>query len=58
MKEPKTIKGYILMMRRIEKIPCSLLKGYDKLPHSDQNELSGLSGSIGNHINEVKSFKE
>ncbi len=48
--EPKNIRGYIELMSRDEKIPPALLKGYDDLPESDQQLLSGLTLSIFDHL--------
>lgn len=52
MKEPKTIKGYIKLIRNIEKIAVSTLKGYDNLNQEQKNILSEISGQISNNINE------
>ena len=52
MKEPKTIKGYIKLIRNIEKIAVSTLKGYDDLNQEQKNILSEISGQISNNINE------
>lgn len=52
MKEPKTIKGYIKLIRNIEKIAVSTLKGYDNLNQEQKNILSEIGGQISNNINE------
>ena len=52
MKEPTTIKGYIRLIRNIEKIAVSTLKGYDKLNQEQKKILSEISGQISNNINE------
>lgn len=52
MKEPKTIKGYIKLIRNIEKIAVNTLKGYDNLNQEQKNILSEISGQISNNINE------
>lgn len=53
---PKTIKGWILMMREIECHSIVVLKGFDNLPAEDQEMLIILDAEISNHINEVKSY--
>ncbi len=55
MRLPKTIKGWILMMREIECNSIVTLKGFDDLPIEDQEMLKILDAEISNHINEVKS---
>ena len=52
MKEPSTIKGYVKLIRNIEKIAVSTLKGYDKLNQEQKNILAEISGQISNNIND------
>ena len=56
MKLPKTIKGWILLMRDIECHSIVILKGFDDLPSEDQEMLKILDAEISNHINEIKSY--
>lgn len=53
MDEPKTVKGYISMMRRVEKMPVHSLKGYDKLSRESQLLLSSICAGIGNDLGEL-----
>ena len=57
MELPKTIKGWILLMRKIECHSIVTLKGFDSLPIEDREILKILDAEISNHINEVKSFE-
>lgn len=54
MKKPTTIKGYINLIRKIELIDPSSLKGYEKLPKNTKNEIGRLSAEISNIINEIE----
>jgi hypothetical protein len=56
MEKPKTIKGYITMMRKIETFTVSDLKGFDKLSQETKDNLGELLGSISNIVNEIKEF--
>ena len=57
MQRPKTIKGYISIIRMLEsKVFPSEMKGFDKLPEEEQKILNGLDADISNSINEVESF--
>ncbi len=56
MRLPKTIKGWISMMREIECNSIMMLKGFDSLPVEDQEMLKVFDAEISNHINEVKSY--
>ena len=58
MKLPKTIKGWILMMREIECHSLVTLKGFDNLPPEDQEMLKIFDAEISNHINEIKSYQK
>lgn len=58
MKKPTTIRGYILMMRKIEKFTVSDLKDYDKLSEQTKEDLGNLLGSISNIVNDIKEFPE
>lgn len=54
MENPKTVKGYISLIRKIELISPSELKGFDNLPEEYREILSYLSADISNHINEIE----
>jgi hypothetical protein len=54
MKEPKTIKGYIAMIKLIEKMTVFDKKGFDKLPEKQQSALIALSAEISNRIDEIQ----
>ena len=53
MKSPKTIKGYISLIKKIEKIIPSELDGFDDLNDYTQDLLTELSAAISNRINEI-----
>ena len=53
MKEPKTIKGYISMIKFIEKIVISDKIGFDELSEIEQYTLIELSAEISNRIKEI-----
>lgn len=53
MKEPKTIKGYISMIKFIEKIVISDKIGFDELSEIEQYILIELSAEISNRIKEL-----
>ena len=53
MKEPKTIKGYISMIKFIEKIVISDKIGFDELSEIEQYALIELSAEISNRIKEL-----
>lgn len=59
MKEPETIKGYVSLLRKIEKITISDKKGFENLPREHQLLLLELSAAISNIINttEIKELK-
>jgi hypothetical protein len=57
MKEPKTIKQYIKIMRMLDKTSISDKKGFEKLSKETQSLLSELSASISNIINEIADEK-
>lgn len=54
MKEPKTIVGYINLIRKIEKFSVSDKLGFDKLEAKKRDALMELSASISNIINELE----
>lgn len=54
MKEPKTIKGYISMIRFIEGITISDKKGFEDLDTETQRILFELAGQISNQINSIE----
>ena len=53
MKEPKTIKGYISMIKFIEKIVISNKIGFDELSEIEQYILIELSAEISNRIKDL-----
>lgn len=53
MKEPKTIKGYISMIKFIEKIVISDKIGFDELSETEQYTLIELSAEISNRIKDI-----
>ena len=53
MKEPKTIKGYISMIKFIEKIVISDKIGFDELSEIQQYVLIELSAEISNRIKDL-----
>lgn len=57
MRMPKTIKGYISLIRRIEEVSVKSLKGFDDLSEHDKEILTFLDGNISNDINEIESRK-
>lgn len=58
MNEPTTIKGYISLIKFIEKVTVSDKKGFDKLPQSQQEALIELSAAISNRIDDIYYEKE
>lgn len=54
MKTPRTIAGYIRLIRRIELVSPCLLKGWDKLNKDEQEKIELMAVEISNHINEIK----
>lgn len=50
----KTIKGYISILKRIEKIILTDLKNYDKLSEKQKEIIRFLSGEISNFLGEFK----
>lgn len=55
MKQPKTIKGYLSILRKLESTGHTTLRDYDKL-NPEQKQLIGfMSGEIGNILGEFKS---
>ena len=53
MKEPKTIKGYISIIKWIEKITITDKIGFDKLSKNQQDALLELSAAISNRIEDI-----
>ena len=53
MKEPKTIKGYISIIKWIEKITITDKSGFDKLSKNQQDALLELSAAISNRIEDL-----
>lgn len=58
MNEPKTIKGYISLIKFIEKVTVSDKKGFDNLPQNQQDALIELSAAISNRIDDIDYEKE
>lgn len=57
MRFPKTIKGYISLMRAIERdLFPGLIKGFDKLSSEDRGYLHQMDAEISNCINEVTAY--
>lgn len=54
MTEPKTIEGYIALIKRISKWTVSDKKGFDKLPLNVQQALLELSGAIENRLPDLE----
>ena len=53
MKEPKTIKGYISIIKWIEKITITDKSGFDELSEIEQYILIELSAEISNRIKDL-----
>ncbi len=53
----KTIKTYISIIRKIELVSPTLLKGFDKLSNKEKELIEILDAEISNNINEV-SYKD
>ena len=53
MKEPRTIKGYISIIKWIEKITIIDKIGFEKLSKKQQNALLELSAAISNRIDDL-----
>ena len=49
----KTLTGYLNMMKRVECIPITTLKGYKKLSKHEQLLLGTLSAGISNDLSEL-----
>lgn len=52
-KEPKTIKGYISLLKFLEQINPAEMKGFDKLSKEKQEELMTNWCEFSNIINEL-----
>jgi hypothetical protein len=52
MKIPKTAKGYISLMKKLEKTKLWDLKGYSSLPVKEQEKLILINSEISNQINQ------
>lgn len=48
---PKTAKGYIAMMKKIEALHLWNLKGFDKLTSKEQDKLILIGAEISNQLN-------
>ena len=54
MKMPKTINGYISLMKKIEKeLSPQNLKGFENITKEKKELLTNLDAEISNHINEL-----
>ena len=53
MKEPKTLKGYISLLRFIEQINPAEMKGFEKLTIEEQELLKTNWAEFSNIINEL-----
>lgn len=53
MKEPKTIKGYISLMRRVELLIPSLMNGYEDVDDISKGAIKELTGSISNCLADI-----
>ena len=51
MKFPKTVKGYIKLLKQLEKQSPTILKGFEKLSESEQKELRCFDAELSNIIN-------
>lgn len=58
MKLPKTIRGWISIMRTLEGESICRLRGFDSLSAEDKEHLMILNAEISNNINEVKAYRE
>ena len=58
MTEPKTIKGYISIIKWIEKIIISDKIGFDELSEIEQYILIELSAEISNRIKDLDAKNE
>jgi len=55
MKEIKTVKAYLKLMRYLEEFVSPVyLKGFDKLSEENQKFLREIDASISNIINEIE----
>lgn len=54
MKKPKTVKGYMRMLRQIERMTVTDLKGYDEISPEFQHALGVFGADIGNLIADVE----
>ena len=50
MKEPKTIPGYFTIIRMIERVGVSNLKGFDQLSENKKRALGLLAAGISNDL--------
>ena len=53
MKEPKTIKGYISIIKWFDRITITDKSGFDNLSKSQQDALLELSAAISNRIEDI-----
>ena len=53
MRNPRTIAGYISMIRTIERISPMHLKGFDALPEKEKEILCLMDTDISNYVNKI-----
>ena len=53
MREPATIKGYMSLIRLIQDIPVSTLKGFDDLTEEQQEALLTMTADVDNNISNL-----
>ena len=56
MRVPKTIKGYISLMKRIEMLSPSDFKGFDDLCDDDKFLLQELNAEISNKLHDLEIY--
>lgn len=49
---PKTVKGYLKLLRELEKLEVSELKDYEKLSYGAKSWIGVLQGQISNNLHE------
>lgn len=53
MRRLKTIRGYLTLIKRVEQITPSCLKGFDNLDEETQELIKAMDANISNDINEI-----
>lgn len=54
MNQPKTIKGYVALMRRIELMHPSFCGDFERQDEDVKAELCELSAAISNIVNDIE----